>query len=272
MTKDFSYNQIPVGRYELEHKYGSKVHLISSPYLLSVLARACSPQTTQPEFSRLIQQCYQFLFEAMVSTSFPLVENKIETRMKQFHSQAELHGKFIDPNLKLVTVDIARAGTLPSQELFEFAHTFLKPMNVRQDHFYINRKTDASGKVIGVDMSGSKIGGTIKDAIVVFPDPMGATGGTISAVVSHYKNKVEGPFKKMFALNLIVTPEYIQRLQHDHPDLEIYAIRLDRGLSAPNILQTIPGTHLSEEKGLNEVQYIVPGGGGFGELMNNTEH
>jgi hypothetical protein len=45
---------------------------------------------------------------------------------------------------------------------------------------------------------------------------------------------------------------------------------LDRGLSDEKILHTVPGTHWEKEKGLNQFQYIVPGGGGFGELMNNT--
>lgn len=271
MTKDYSYNQIPIGRNELNHKYGNKVHLISSPYLLTLLARTCHEKTIQPEFSSNISLAYKYLFEAMVSTIFPRVDLKVETRMKKFHQEAELNGTFIDSNLKLVTVDLARAGTLPSQGLFEFAHTFLKPENIRQDHFYVNRKTNAEGKVIGVDMSGSKIGGSVKDAYVIFPDPMGATGGTISSVVSYYKNKIEGPAKKFISLNLIITPEYIKRMQKDHPDLEIFAIRLDRGLSSKEVLESIPGEH-QEEKGLNDVQYIVPGGGGFGELMNNTEH
>jgi uracil phosphoribosyltransferase len=35
-------------------------------------------------------------------------------------------------------------------------------------------------------------------------------------------------------------------------------------------LANIPGTFWDEERGLNEKQYIVPGGGGFGEIMNNS--
>ena len=55
-----------------------------------------------------------------------------------------------------------------------------------------------------------------------------------------------------------------------NPDVIIYAIRLDRGMSSPEVLSTLPGTHWDEETGLDDRHYIVPGGGGFGELMNNS--
>ena len=56
----------------------------------------------------------------------------------------------------------------------------------------------------------------------------------------------------------------------EHPDLEIYAYRLDRGLSAPAILRSEAGTHPADERGLNDHQYIVPGAGGVGEILNNA--
>jgi tetratricopeptide (TPR) repeat protein len=48
------------------------------------------------------------------------------------------------------------------------------------------------------------------------------------------------------------------------------ALRLDRGMSPPEVLTTMPGERWAEESGLDERQYIIPGGGGFGELMNNS--
>jgi len=36
------------------------------------------------------------------------------------------------------------------------------------------------------------------------------------------------------------------------------------------VLATVPGERWDEENGLNDLQYIVPGGGGFGEIMNNA--
>ena len=44
----------------------------------------------------------------------------------------------------------------------------------------MSRVTDADGKVTGVETTGSKIGGAVDDAVVLLPDPMGATGGSMA--------------------------------------------------------------------------------------------
>ena len=69
---------------------------------------------------------------------------------------------------------------------------------------------------------------------------------------------------------MIITPEYIQRINERWPDTIIYAYRLDRGMSPDEVLEAIPGEFPDQERGLNEAGYIVPGGGGFGEIMNNA--
>ncbi len=71
-------------------------------------------------------------------------------------------------------------------------------------------------------------------------------------------------------MHLVVTPEFLRALKKSHPDVVVYAWRLDRGLSPEKILQTAPGTHWDEERGLDEHQYIVPGAGGVGEILNNA--
>ena len=52
--------------------------------------------------------------------------------------------------------------------------------------------------------------------------------------------------------------------------MRLYAGRLDRGLSSARALASTPGTWPDEERGLNDVQYIVPGAGGMGELLTNS--
>ena len=106
--------------------------------------------------------------------------------------------------------------------------------------------------------------------MVIVPDPMGATGGSIAGTIDIYKKQVKGKATKYVTAHLIVTPEYIKRMKKDHPDVVVYACRLDRGLSAPDVLRTVPGTRWDDERGLNEKHYIVPGGGGFGEILNNS--
>ncbi|MCO4795029.1 MAG: hypothetical protein KC493_15035, partial [Bacteriovoracaceae bacterium] len=148
--------------------------------------------------------------------------------------------------------------------------TLLTPTNVRQDHFFMNRKTNEAGEVVGVDVSGSKIGGDIDNAAVLFPDPMGATGGSLCHAIDHYKENVEGKGQLFLALHLIITPEFIQKVTKEHPDVKIFALRCDRGLSDSDVLATVLGTHPEKESGLTDIQYIVPGAGGVGEVLNNS--
>src|SRR5262249_1145051 len=86
----------------------------------------------------------------------------------------------------------------------------------------------------------------------------------------YYKTALEGKPARCIALHLIVTPEYIKRVHGTHPDLRIYALRLDRGLSPAAVLRTEPGTRWDEERGLNDIHYIVPGAGGVGEILNTA--
>ena len=74
---------------------------------------------------------------------------------------------------------------------------------------------------------------------------------------------------EIVCLHLIITPEFIARVTADHPDVHIYALRLDRGLSSDEALAAKPGS-VDGECGINEVQYIVPGAGGLGEIINNS--
>ena len=158
-----------------------------------------------------------------------------------------------------MSVNLARAGTVPSHICYSALNYFMNPKTTRQDHISIARN---------VGISGHKIGGTVDDSIVLFPDPMGATGGTIIEALDLYKQ--QGKARKYVAIHCIVTPEYLKKVQAHHPDLVIYAVRLDRGLSNEKVLKSVPGTYWEEEKGLNDDQYIVPGGGGFGEILNNA--
>ena len=255
---------------EKEHKYGKTVHLISDPVLITLLARLCSKETIQPQINELASYLYTSLVKIVINCEFPKKNVTIETRMHSVNKEGVYVGEIIVPDTKVVVVDLARAGMLPSLVSYNYLNTIMNPRNIRQDHIFINRETDTNEHVIGAKMSGCKIGGGVDDSIIIFPDPMGATGSSMSAAVSMYKNKIGGTYKKLIALHLIITPEYIKRMKQEYPDLQIYALRLDRGLSQKEIVDTIPGTFIDKEKGLNEKQYIVPGGGGFGEIMNNS--
>lgn len=270
MQQDIQYSNLDFNLSSIDHLYGDKIHLVKDPYLFSLLERICSPEVNQPLLTMLIKKAYLGLFNQIISTSFERDYIESPTRMMELHPEGIYKGQIIKKDSKVVCVDLARAGMIPSQLFYEELNFIIDPTKIRQDHFYAARKVNQDNEVIGVDISGSKIGGDIDDAYVLLPDPMGATGGTICEAINYYKKSVEGKAKKFITAHLIVTPEYIQKLTKQHPDVEVFSLRLDRGLSSPEALNLKPGKLLSEEKGLNANQYIIPGAGGIGELINNS--
>jgi uracil phosphoribosyltransferase len=268
--RDTLYADIPFTLSEMPHRYGPQVHLVGNPFLLSQLATLCAKGTVQPQINRLVALLYTDLIKTVINAEFPRKSVTIPTRMIDSTPQALYQGQVMDPHVRAVTVNIARAGTLPSQVAYDLLNVTLEPELVRQDHIIMSRMLDEAETVVGSSIGGAKIGGDVDDAFVLFPDPMGATGGSLSTAISMYKNKVPGTPRRILLLNLIVTPEYLRRITTDHPDVAVYALRLDRGMSPPEVFGTVPGTLWEQERGLDERQYIVPGGGGFGEIMNNA--
>lgn len=208
------------------------------------------------------------MIETVINQEFPQKRLETPTRMAEYHPEAVYRGPSIDPETPTVSVNLARAGTLPSHICYSTLNYLMNPIKVRQDHISIARTTNERETVTGSHVSGHKIGGGSEGAIILFPDPMGATGGTLVKAVDLYKKM--GKALKYIALHCIVTPEYLRKIQLEQPDLIVYALRLDRGLSPQEVLDTLPGTHWDRERGLNDKQYIVPGGGGFGEILNNA--
>jgi uracil phosphoribosyltransferase len=210
------------------------------------------------------------LARAVLAAEFPRARVAIPTRMVSSHPEAVYRGTALGRTTKAVTVGIARAGTMPSQVVFDLMNEVLDPALVRQDHLFMSRQTDERGTVVGATWHDAKIGRDVDERFVLFPDPMGATGSSMVSAVRFYQSSLEGRPSKCIAMHLVVTPEYLRRVQTEVPDLLVYALRLDRGLSTPRALRTEPGTHWDEERGLNDTQYIVPGAGGVGEILNNA--
>ena len=255
---------------EIRHNYGPNVHLLDDPLGWTKLARLCALHTHQPDVGRLVRSLYERLAEIVIAAELPRTRVDVPTRMVTSSPQAVYRGLAIAPHTKVVTVGIARAGTIPSQVVYDLLNDVLDPVAVRQDHLFMSRITDAQGHVTGAAWHDAKIGRDVDGRIVLFPDPMAATGSSLISALSHYKTKLEGIPGRCITIHLIVTPEYLRNVLAAHPDTTIYALRLDRGLSASDVLATIPGTRWSEERGLDEHQYIVPGAGGVGEILNNA--
>jgi uracil phosphoribosyltransferase len=268
--RDAIYENLQYRLPEQPHRYGPNVHLVGSPYLLSLLANLCAKDTGQPQVNTLVRTIYGELVTLAVNTEFPRKLASIPTRMIEHTPRGIYQGDILDPDVRAISVNIARAGTLPSQVAYDLLNTILNPKLVRQDHIIMSRMLDQAEHVVGSNIGGAKIGGDVDNAIVLFPDPMGATGSSLCTAIEMYKKKVPGTMKRIISLNLIITPEFVRKVTTTHPDVVIYAVRLDRGLSPAEVLTTVPGEQWELERGLDDRQYIVPGGGGMGEVMNNA--
>jgi uracil phosphoribosyltransferase len=255
---------------EIEHRYGERVHLLDDPLAWTLLARLCAHDTKQPEVGRLVRMLYEKLANVVVAAELPRARLDVPTRMVTSSPEAVVRSIGIASNTRVVTVGIARAGTMPSQVVYDLLNELIDPACVRQDHLFMSRATDAQGHVTGATWHDAKIGRDVEGRIVLFPDPMGATGSSLVSALDHYKTRLDGKPGKCVTLHLIVTPEYLKNVLKAHPDVVVYALRLDRGLSKADVLATVPGTRWDEERGLDDHQYIVPGAGGVGEILNNA--
>lgn len=267
---DAAYTESRCQAPQIQHKYGENVRLLDDPVAWTLLARVGSPETGQPDVGRLVRILYENLARVVIAAEFPRARVDVPTRMVAAHPEGIYRGVALSRMTKAVTVGIARAGTMPSQVVFELMNEVLDPALVRQDHLFMSRQLNERGEVVGATWHDAKIGRDVGDRFVLFPDPMGATGSSIVSAMSYYKTQLEGTPARCIAMHLIVTPEYIRHVKEEHPDALIYALRLDRGLSEPRAMRAMPGTFWDEERGLNDKHYIVPGAGGVGEILNNA--
>lgn len=78
-------------------------------------------------------------------------------------------------------------------------------------------------------------------------DPMLATGGSASQAISLIK---ANGGRHVTMVSVVAAPEGVGRLQSDHPDVDVHTAGLDRGL--------------------NDLRYILPGLGDFGDRLYGT--
>ena len=83
---------------------------------------------------------------------------------------------------------------------------------------------------------------------VILVDPMLATGGSASAAIQFLK---DDGVKKIKSVHLIAAPEGVERLNREHPDVDIYCATIDACL--------------------NDHGYIVPGLGDAGDRIFGTK-
>ena len=227
---------------EVEHGYGDRVHLLADPVARSLLARLGSPGLQQPAYGRLVELLYDRLLDAAIIHGFPSERRAVPSRTANHHPGTVVEGEFLAPRVAVAIGAVARAGTVAGQRCFRRLTELFDPTGIRLDHLFMNRHTSAVGKLPGVDYHGSKTGGPIDGRILLIPDPIAATGATVRYTLDVFDKEVGGVTARRMALHLVVTPEYLRDVALAEPSLEVFTLRVDRGMSDPEVLATPPWT------------------------------
>ena len=195
--------------------YSEKVHIIRHPLLAHKLSILRDKHTPTKEFRELVSEIGMLLtYEA--TRDLPLMEKEVETPICKTMAPT-LQGK------KFAIVPILRAG-LGHIGLYRDEET-LEPVK-----YFCKMPKDIAGRE------------------VLIVDPMLATGGSASAAIGFMKEYGCASIKLMV---LLAAPCGIERIERDHPDVNIYCGAVDRHL--------------------NERGYIVPGLGDAGARIFGTK-
>ena len=207
-----------------------KVHILDHPLLQHKLSILRDENTGVKDFRQVVSEIATLMcYEA--TRDLPMEEVEIKTPI--------CTGKFKTiAGKKLAIVPVLRAGLGMVDGLL----TLIPSAKV--GHIGLYRDPDTLEPVEYY----CKMPNDIAEREVIILDPMLATGGSASAAIQFIKNY---EVKHIKLMNIIAAPEGIERVHHDHPDVEIYCAALD-------------------EK-LNDHGYIVPGLGDAGDRIFGTK-
>jgi uracil phosphoribosyltransferase (EC 2.4.2.9) len=207
----------------------AQVHVMDHPLIQHKLTLMRDKGTGSKEFRELVEEV-AMLMAYEVTRDLPLKEVEIETPVAPATAKV-ISGK------KLAVVPILRAGLgmvdgmlklIPAAKVGHIG-LYRDPETLEPIEYYCKLPIDVEER----------------DLIVV--DPMLATGGSASAAISFIKQRGVINIKLVC---LVAAPEGIERIQKDHPDVEIFAAAVD--------------------KHLNDHGYIVPGLGDAGDRLFGT--
>ena len=208
----------------------SNVCVFDHPLIQHKLSILRDKNTSVKEFREIISEIAMLMcYEA--TRDLPLECVDVETPVATAHCK-RIAGK------KLAVVPILRAGLgmvdgmvslMPNVKVGHIG-LFRDPETLEPVKYYFKMPPDIEER----------------DAIVV--DPMLATGGSASAAIRFLK---EAGVKHIKLMSIIGAPEGVQKMQEDHPDVDIFVAALD--------------DHL------NDHGYIVPGLGDAGDRIFGTK-
>ena len=204
------------------------LYITNHPLIQHKLTIMRKRETGTLEFRELLKEI-GMLMGYEVCRDFPLKEVEIETPMQNMIAH-ELDGK------KVAVVPILRAGLGMVDGLL----TLIPAAKVGHIGMYRDEKTHEPVFYYYKMPEG-------KDRMVILTDPMLATGGSACDAIKRLK---DDGYTHIRMVCLVASPQGVERLQREHPDVDIYTAALDDGL--------------------NKDCYILPGLGDAGDRIFGT--
>ena len=206
----------------------NNLKLIEHPLVKRDLTIIRDKNTSTENFREAVKRISNIL-AAEISINFETIQIKIETPLEKTNGYKLLHD--------VVLVPVLRAG-------LGMVNGFLELIpDAKVGHIGLQRNEETLEPVEYY----YKTPKNINDAMVILLDPMLATGGSASEAIKYLKQRSAS--KIIFAC-IVAAPEGVSKLQHDHPDIKIFAAALDRKL--------------------NNKGYILPGLGDAGDRTFGT--
>ena len=208
----------------------NNVTIFDHPLIQHKLSILRDKHTSSKDFRELVSEIAMLMcYEA--TRDLPLHDVEIETPICKT-TVKQLAGK------KLAVVPILRAGL----GMVDGMVSMMPNVKVGHVGLYRDPKTLEPVKYY------YKMPPDIEERDVIVVDPMLATGGSASAAATFLK---ESGVRHIKLMSIIGAPEGVERMQTDHPDVDIYVAALD--------------DHL------NDHGYIVPGLGDAGDRIFGTK-
>ena len=205
-------------------------HVVNHPLIKHKLTIMREKETGSKDFRELLNEIAMLLgYE--ITRELPVEEVEIETPM--CHATGyRISGK------KLAIVPILRAGL----GMVEGLQRLVPAAKVGHIGLYPEPDTHQPVEYY------CKLPFEIEERYVIVCDPMLATGGSASDAITMLKRRGCSQIK---LLCLVAAPEGVEKLQADHPDVEIFTAALDDYL--------------------NDHAYIIPGLGDAGDRLFGTK-
>ena len=205
------------------------LNIIDHPLVLHKLSIMRDKETSTIKFRELLQEI-SMLMGYEITRDLPLTYEDITTPLMPMHAP-KINGK------KLVVVPILRAGMGMVDGLIKLIPA------ARIGHIGLYRDEETCKPIFYYYKMPA-----CRERLVILTDPMLATGGSACDAIDRLK---KDGFKNIKLMCLVASPQGVETVQQQHPDVDIYLASIDEGL--------------------NDNNYILPGLGDAGDRIFGTK-